>query len=185
VAFTDYRNEGATLAADLVNTLGSVSGNEWLPDVPALEEFLEEHGLKGESPTDDDVVGIRKLRRQLNEAFFAGSTQATVEQLNKILRRAKARPLMSDHDGHWHWHYIDEEAPLIDRIAVLSAMGLSALIADLGPERLGICHADDCEAVYVDVSRNRSRRYCDDTCSSRTHVAAFRARKSKEKASAS
>ena len=185
MAFTDYRNDGATLAADLVNTLGKVSGNEYLPDVATLREFLDEHGLEGESPTEDDLRALRKLRKQLNAAFFAEKPEDTVEQLNALLRRSKVRPHMSDHGGNWHWHYVDKDAPLPDRVAVLCAMGLAELIADLGPERLGICHADECEAVYVDVSKNHSRRFCDDTCSSRTHVAAYRARKSAQKAGAS
>jgi predicted RNA-binding Zn ribbon-like protein len=184
VAFTDYRNDGATLAADLVNTLGKVSGNEYLPDTATLKEFLDEHGLDGEDPSEEDLRALRKLRKQLNAAFFADTTEETVEQLNALLKRSKARPHMSGHDGHWHWHYVDPDAPLPERVGVLSAMGLAALIADLGPERLGICHANDCEAVYVDVSKNRSRRFCDDTCSSRTHVAAYRARKSGQKVGA-
>ena len=178
MAFTDYRNQGATLAAELVNSLGKVSGREYLPSPDALKELLEEYGVGSENPTEDDLGAIRKLRKQLSDAFFAGSPEATVEHLNRLLRRAKSRPYMSAHDGTWHWHYVDQDAPLAERVAVLCAMGLATLIADLGPERLGVCHADDCEAVFVDVSRNKSRRYCDDTCSTRTHVAAHRARKS-------
>jgi predicted RNA-binding Zn ribbon-like protein len=44
-------------------------------------------------------------------------------------------------------------------------------------ERLRRCEAPDCVRVFVDLSRNRSRRYCDSrTCGNRLHVAAYRAR---------
>jgi predicted RNA-binding Zn ribbon-like protein len=44
-------------------------------------------------------------------------------------------------------------------------------------DRLRECAADDCSAVLVDLSRNRSKRYCDSrTCGNRLHVAAYRAR---------
>ena len=43
--------------------------------------------------------------------------------------------------------------------------------------RLRVCAADDCEDVVVDLSKNRSKRYCDGTCGNRANVAAYRARK--------
>jgi predicted RNA-binding Zn ribbon-like protein len=56
-------------------------------------------------------------------------------------------------------------------------MGLSTLVCDLGATRLGVCDASPCADVFVDVSPNRSRRYCSDRCSSRANVAAYRARR--------
>ena len=44
------------------------------------------------------------------------------------------------------------------------------------PERIGVCSAEGCDNVYVDTSRNASRRYCSNTCASRSTVAAYRAR---------
>ena len=45
------------------------------------------------------------------------------------------------------------------------------------PDRLGICAASDCEAIVLDLSRNRSRRFCSTICSNRVAVAAYRSRK--------
>jgi predicted RNA-binding Zn ribbon-like protein len=44
-------------------------------------------------------------------------------------------------------------------------------------DRLRVCDAPDCADVLVDLSKNRSRRYCSTTCQNRTNVAAFRARR--------
>ena len=184
MAFKHYRDQGATLAADVVNSLGRSSGREYLPDLESFREFLEEHGLVDEKPTEADLVALRRLRKQVAKVFEARSEGERVDFLNSLLRKYKARPVMSGHDGHWHWHFVEADAPLVDRLAVLSAMGLASLLAELGPERLGTCHADECAAVFVDVSKNRSRRYCDDTCSTRTHVAAYRARKESKKENA-
>jgi predicted RNA-binding Zn ribbon-like protein len=41
---------------------------------------------------------------------------------------------------------------------------------------VGRCQADGCVRFHVDGSRNRSRRFCSNTCASRTTVAAYRAR---------
>jgi predicted RNA-binding Zn ribbon-like protein len=43
--------------------------------------------------------------------------------------------------------------------------------------RLQTCAAADCDDVLVDLSKNRSRRFCGTSCANRTNVAAYRARK--------
>jgi predicted RNA-binding Zn ribbon-like protein len=41
--------------------------------------------------------------------------------------------------------------------------------------RLGTCAAPRCDRVYVDVSRNATRRFCSTACQNRVKAAAFRA----------
>jgi predicted RNA-binding Zn ribbon-like protein len=44
--------------------------------------------------------------------------------------------------------------------------------------RLKICAAPDCQAVLIDLSRNRSRIFCDTgNCGNPQHVAAYRQRR--------
>ena len=43
-------------------------------------------------------------------------------------------------------------------------------------DRLGVCTAPRCDRVYVDTSRNGTRRYCSTSCQNRVKTAAFRAR---------
>jgi predicted RNA-binding Zn ribbon-like protein len=40
-----------------------------------------------------------------------------------------------------------------------------------------VCQAAPCQGVFIDVSVNRTRRYCSDRCASRANVTAYRARK--------
>jgi predicted RNA-binding Zn ribbon-like protein len=42
--------------------------------------------------------------------------------------------------------------------------------------RLGICADNGCESLVLDLSRNRSRRFCSIACGNRNAVAAYRAR---------
>jgi predicted RNA-binding Zn ribbon-like protein len=42
--------------------------------------------------------------------------------------------------------------------------------------RLGVCSAERCDRVYVDTSRNGSRRFCSTACQNRVKAAAFRAK---------
>ncbi len=57
-------------------------------------------------------------------------------------------------------------------------MALAFFVVAGERERLRRCEAPDCRRAFVDLSRNRSRRYCDSrTCGNRLHVAAYRARR--------
>ncbi|HEX8935998.1 MAG TPA: CGNR zinc finger domain-containing protein, partial [Pseudonocardiaceae bacterium] len=42
--------------------------------------------------------------------------------------------------------------------------------------RLGVCSAPRCDRVYVDASRNGTRRFCCTACQNRVKSAAHRAR---------
>ena len=74
-------------------------------------------------------------------------------------------------------HVADRQSSVAQLLIAESLMGLSTLVCDLGATRLGVCDASPCTDVFVDVSPNRSRRYCSDRCSSRANVAAYRARR--------
>jgi predicted RNA-binding Zn ribbon-like protein len=43
-------------------------------------------------------------------------------------------------------------------------------------DRLGVCAAPACDRVFVDVSRNGTKRFCTEACQSRVKAAAHRAR---------
>ena len=66
--------------------------------------------------------------------------------------------------------------PLDERIVVETAMAMIDVIRADEMSRLGVCADDDCDGVVLDLSRNRSRRYCSTTCGNRNAVAAYRAR---------
>jgi len=53
---------------------------------------------------------------------------------------------------------------------------LTDVIRRKGLSRLQTCAADSCHDVLVDLSKNRSRRFCSTSCANRTNVAAYRAR---------
>ena len=176
--FAHYSSEAAHFAEELVNTKGMPSGRELLPDLDAWKDFLRPFVIQGSDDiTERDVDQIKMVRERLREVFFADE-QGAIERLNALLRDLGSNPQIVTHDGHpWHLHYSAPDAPISHRIATGAAMGLAALITEKGYERLGVCGADGCLDVFVDTSRNRSRRYCDPTCSTKVNVAAHRARK--------
>lgn len=175
--FDHYTDPGVGVAVNLVNSLGSASGAENLRTPDDVRALLDAQGLEGYGTVEEpDLEPLRDLRPELRAVFEADSERDAAERINAMLARSGAAPQMTDHDGRWHLHFAAEDAALADRIAALCAMALATVIVRWGWERLGVCRADDCADVFVDTSRNKSRRYCDPSCSTRMNVAAFRAR---------
>ena len=116
---------------------------------------------------------MRARRPRLNRVWEVDQDEAVV-LVNELLRECSALPQLVKHD-HWdyHLHATPDDAPLADRMAVEAAMALVDVIRQNEYGRLQLCAADDCNDVLVDLSKNRSRRFCSTTCSNRTNVAAL------------
>ena len=68
------------------------------------------------------------------------------------------------------------DAQGVDELVSIS-MALAQELCDNGTIRFGRCGAADCDQLFYDGTRNRSRRFCaDPRCASRTHTADHRAR---------
>ena len=94
-----------------------------------------------------------------------------------MLAEAGARPQLVRHDGlDWHIHAAPADAPLDRRIVVESAMAMVDVIRADELSRLSVCADERCGGLVLDLSRNRSRRFCTTTCANRNAVAAYRAR---------
>jgi len=129
------------------------------------------------------VPRLRAHRARLDAvaaACEAAGDDVAIGMLNALLAQTGAVPQIVAHDGRGpHIHVSRPAAPLADRIAAHLAMGLAELVVAGESERMRSCAAPPCRNVFVDLSRNRSRRYCDSrTCGNRLHVAAYRARRS-------
>ncbi len=176
--FDAYTDLSVVTAVDLVNTLDVETGEDHLADTDHLAKFLDDHLDSYDRPlTSGDVGDVHQLRDRLRLAFTLGNIDTVVDLLNDLLAESSALPQLTDHDGVWHFHFTPPESSLFAHMAAESAMGLASVLRDHGLERLRVCAANGCSKVFVDTSRNRSRRYCNpDICGNRTNVAAFRAR---------
>ncbi|SHN47406.1 CGNR zinc finger domain-containing protein [Cryptosporangium aurantiacum] len=179
--YDTYNADAVQLAVDLANLVPArdVAG-EGLRE--ACETFVATHldwfsELAAVPLSDVDVVEISALSRSLRDVAGASSDAESVERLDALLQRCKPVPRATNHDGRMHLHYSDDDAPVVEQLGATVSMAMANLIVRHGRERIGICAAADCADVFVDTSRNRSRRYCSETCASRTTVSAYRARR--------
>lgn len=186
MSFAHDTTAALALAADLVNTKPCGTAEpDGLPDAAALERFLDAHKIVPRPiPGAADFVAVLDLRPRLAAAWdTAESPRPLAAIANELLERSGAHPWLTDHDGGWHLHVTRADAPLVHRIAAQAAFAFADLVRLGETSRLRRCLAPGCRAVLVDLSRNRSRLYCDTgNCGNRQHVAAYRARRATERA---
>lgn len=155
----------------------SAEGVDTLTTLDDLDRYVREHEFTGSRTHDQaELDAVRALRGELWE-LLTSDRDTTVAVVNRMLASRSALPQLVRHDGwDWHLHATDPADPLADRIAVEAAMAMIDVVRLDELSRLGTCVADDCEAIVLDLSRNRSRRFCSTSCGNRVAVAAYRAR---------
>ncbi len=160
-----------------VSLANSAQAPETLHSIDDLDTFWDHYGYTGRHDGDQrELDAVSAIRPALRALLIADRDRA-VELVNEILSRHRAVPRLVRHgDTDWHLHAIDDDAPLADRIMVETAMAMIDVIRADDMSRLSVCADASCEGVVVDLSRNRSRRYCSTACGNRNAVAAYRAR---------
>jgi predicted RNA-binding Zn ribbon-like protein len=161
------------LAIDLANT--DRDDPEW------VRAFVDSHMEWFTDGTDValstlDAARVAETSVLVREVALAATEPEVMERLNALLALASPKPYATNHDGELHLHYARPDADALEQLTTTVAMGLSQVVVQHGWQRLGVCSAEGCGNVYVDTSRNASRRYCSNTCASRSTVAAYRAR---------
>ncbi len=168
-----YTSPSTELAIDLANVDAS--------DPTAIEGFLAAHQewlaprtrLTLRPAEQDELATVAAMIRTVADA---SNEEAVIERLNALLAKSSPHPRVTNHDGRLHVHYSRDRSNAVEQLTTTVAVGITLLVTAHGWKRLGICSASDCQDVYVDTSRNQTRRFCSGTCSSRSSVAAYRAR---------
>jgi predicted RNA-binding Zn ribbon-like protein len=171
-----HDTEASLLAA--VELVNSAEPPDTLTTLAQLDTFFTAHRYTGSRTHDDaELDAVRALRAPLRALLTADRDEA-VARTNRILAERRAVPRLVRHDGwDYHLHATDPSASLADRIAVDTAMAMVDVIRADELSRLAVCADDTCNGLVLDLSRNRSRRYCSAACGNRVAVAAYRARK--------
>jgi predicted RNA-binding Zn ribbon-like protein len=176
-----------TVAVGLVNALtpGEARGRTFqAPDAGRLPDAVT-GVLRATRPGTRDITvaealafaGVAETLRPVFQAVADGRLDDAASQVNGLLARTGARPRLDKHDDEpWHLHFHGADDSLVTGWAAGCVTGLAVVLGSDLHGRLGVCTADRCDRVYVDTSRNGTRRFCSTSCQNRIKTAAFRAR---------
>ncbi|MFI9509710.1 CGNR zinc finger domain-containing protein [Nocardia sp. NPDC052566] len=128
-----------------------------------------------------DLARAADQIRQIFGAVAAGDTDDAAARINAMITEYHARPeLIRRDDQPWRLHFHSPDASRVSGIAAAVAVGLAFVLSSAHADRIGVCSAANCDRVYLDTSRNGTRRFCSTACQNRSKTAAFRARQATE-----
>jgi predicted RNA-binding Zn ribbon-like protein len=166
-----------TLLRQFANTVDMSDGTDVFSDVKGLTEWLRDQGLLEvrDSATEADLRLAVRLRDGLRELMTANADEPGT--VGRSMDQAAAKiPLRLSLEGD------------VPRLVPAGHAGEAALgrvlvavadaVADQTWQRLKICRADDCQWVFYDASKNRSKTWCAmGVCGNREKTRNYRARR--------
>ncbi len=182
---------GGALCLDLTNTVG---GTRERPreDLNAFEDLVEwarQAGVvddaasralrrRAEAAPADAARALRRavaLREAIHRVFVARGTgerpaETDVELLSRwdvdALEHSRLVPMADGYGREWA-----ETPPAFDRVAWIVARDAVELLTSDELPRVRQCASETCAWLFLDTSRNRSRRWCDmSSCGNRAKV---------------
>jgi predicted RNA-binding Zn ribbon-like protein len=123
-----------------------------------------------------ELEAVRAIRGQLLDMLTAERHEAAAIVNGMLANACAGVQLLRGNNGGWHLHAAGLESDLSTHIVVGAAMAMLDVIRANETSRISRCAEPDCDRVVLDLSRNRSKKFCSTTCGNRNAVAACRAR---------
>lgn len=174
---------GGRISLDFVNSEGGTRNGppEWIATygdllawsvhAGAIEADLADRLGKRAADAPEEAARIAERAVRLREALYrvfvaamdgeepAGEDLAIVdEELGAALSHLRIAPAGAP-DGPWRWRFEGEEQ--LGRVLWPLVRDAADLLVSDELARLGECSGEDCAWLFVDQSRNHSRRWCD------------------------
>jgi predicted RNA-binding Zn ribbon-like protein len=185
---------GGNLALDFANSLES-----WEDGYLSLVAWSVRHAIIEKETADgliktakaqpaetnrvfEQAVKLAELVHNLFSALAAGKPAAAEDMvsLNAALRRVREQLELVESAGGFKWDWKRDRAELaLDQLLWPVIRAAADLLTGPELDRVKECPGEGCGRLFVDLSRNRSRRWCDmDHCGmlvkSRNHYAKIR-----------
>ena len=185
-----FDRTGGSPSLDFVNSISHrfspEQRNEHLHSYGALLSFLFQSQLmnSGEAGRlaqqamrhEDDATRVLRRALRLREALFrtfrafiknqltdAKDLEVINEQVTEAAKHRVLTPFSQKGrtQGGYLWRWSEDGEPELDRALWPIANAAAQLLASPELEKVRECEAGDCEWLFLDVSRNQSRRWCD------------------------
>ncbi len=190
--FESYADRGVQSAVELVNRLTPGWSRGRAVELPreaddrrelaqAVEARISGRSVQLSRRAGEELIQLGADLRSIFELTAGREPNQAATLVNTLLQRYQAAPQLARHDGegwHLHFHSQSKEAGHTAARGAMCVIALAVVLGSPGVARLGVCESPRCDRVFIDTSKNSSRRFCSSACLSRTKVAAFRARQS-------
>lgn len=174
-----YMDAGVLVAVDLVNRLvvhpEPTETTTVLAQVLAIDPPSVAQLAAGHVPEFDSLAA--ELRHVFDD-LRGGAEDSAAVRLNQLLAANPAYPHLAKEDGRWRLHHHPTDAALVPMWSSICAESLARLVGSGYSSRVGSCADTRCGRVFVDTTRNGSRRFCSTKCQNRVKIAALRRRRS-------
>lgn len=162
---------GLNVAVALINELDLGEPDD--PTATLQQVFSVDHPSL-QRLSGGDVPDLVDLARDLHEAcglLARGQLDAAAGLINALRAHRSAHPRLAIENGRWQLRHHPNTAAVVPMWIAITADAHARLIGDEQHDRVGTCVADDCCPVFVDGSKNQSRRFCSTTWSEPNRVA--------------
>lgn len=175
-----YDEQYTELALDIINSYDVMAREpDSLREPSQLRRFLSNHHIDiNEAIGQAQLAAVHQLRDQLRSVVETDDELLAASLLNALLSTTRVKlQLTGDSDHTWQVGWMPEAGTSsIRQMAFQAAFGLARVFQHHRKDRLRVCGAPPCRDVFIDLSRNRSRRYCSEGCANRHNIAMYRQR---------
>lgn len=146
---------------------------------PAEAHKLAARARRSPGAAEEVLARARALRDALYQLFAAivEEREAPADALAELNRAVGRLEIGAD----WRWTWSCAPGHLDDMLGPIT-IAAAQLLTGADRERISMCAADTCAWVFLDTSKNHSRRWCDmKVCGNRAKARRFNARQQGER----
>ena len=183
---SSHRDRVVATAIDFVNELapGSARGHQYEPHSDGehlasvanstFAAFYDQPAVFIPSERHEILTLVTDLHRVLL-ALGESRLNDAVPLINSMMAKHAFAPHLSAEEP-FSLHYQDHTLPAPAAWTTGIAASLGSFVSSGAWEYIGVCEASKCDRVFLDDTRNQSRRFCTTRCQNRVKVRAFRSR---------
>jgi len=122
------------------------------------------------------VLGRARFQRETLFAIFSRGAPSALDHLRRALPAVYRHPVLRSGPGYeLAW---EDDPKALDRMLGPVLRSAVALLTSRELDRVRVCGADDCDWLFLDESRSRSRQWCNmSVCGNRAKARRFYQRK--------
>jgi predicted RNA-binding Zn ribbon-like protein len=192
---------GGALCLDFCNTMGGSREGIARDKLNSTDDFIawseqaelishsEAERLRRDAPNSGGNTALARaidLRESIYRIFHTAAKGKTPDErdlaiLNSELEASLGRLRVGKERGEkgFRWQWGEDAVRLENPLGPIARSAAELLTHDDALKQVGQCHGDNCGWLFVDLSKNHSRRWCDmRDCGNRAKVRRFRKKNS-------